>query len=89
LLRIAWQNEESSMLEEIILSGAVPRNVSVLSADPPANRRAAIEAEIQRLRLQLWSSPEDKIEIEAAVAELKAELAALDRHEIGKAGSAA
>jgi hypothetical protein len=44
--------------------------------DRPRTPRGQLEHEIRRLRLMLWSEPENKAEIEALIAE--AELRALD-----------
>jgi hypothetical protein len=45
----------------------------------PTTRRGEIEQRIRELRLQMWSSPEDRRELEGMIEAAEAELRALDR----------
>jgi septal ring factor EnvC (AmiA/AmiB activator) len=45
----------------------------------PRSRREQIEAQIRELKLQLWSSPEDRNELLGMIEAAEAELAALER----------
>jgi hypothetical protein len=47
-------------------------------SDKPKTPRAALEQRIRELRLQLWSSPEDRRELEGMIEASEAELRALD-----------
>ena len=47
-------------------------------ADRPMTPHGQLEHEIRRLRLMLWSEPENKAEIEGMIERLEAELRRLD-----------
>jgi hypothetical protein len=48
-------------------------------ADKPRTRRGEIEQRIRELRLQMWSSPEDRRELEGMIEAAERELRVLDR----------
>jgi hypothetical protein len=47
-------------------------------ADRPRTKRGEIEQRIRELRLQLWSSPGDRAELEGMIEQCERELRALD-----------
>jgi hypothetical protein len=48
-------------------------------SDKPLSRRGEVEQRIRELRVQMWSSPEDRRELEGMIEAAEAELRQLER----------